>query len=77
MIGVGFLATWTMVSNVTASVFMAIWKPFHFGNTVEVLPEKLEGRAPACLFDMPVLSEWAEPRPPVSIASQRQQRGAT
>jgi hypothetical protein len=45
VIGVGFLATWTMVSNVTATVFIAIWKPFHLGDTVEVLPEDLKGRA--------------------------------
>src|SRR5258708_6442798 len=44
VIGVGFLATWTMVSNVTASVFIAVWKPFHLGDTVEVLPENLKGR---------------------------------
>jgi small-conductance mechanosensitive channel len=44
VIGVGFLATWTMVSNVTASCFIAIWKPFHLGDTVEVLPESLKGR---------------------------------
>jgi small-conductance mechanosensitive channel len=39
VIGVGFLATWAMVSNVTASVFIGIWKPFHLGDTVENLPE--------------------------------------
>jgi hypothetical protein len=39
MIGVGFLATWTMVSNVTASVFIAIWKPFHVGGTGRVFPK--------------------------------------
>jgi small-conductance mechanosensitive channel len=44
VIGVGFLATWTMVSNITASFFIAIWRPFHLGDTVEVLPENLKGR---------------------------------
>jgi len=39
VIGVGFLATWTMVSNITASFFIAIWRPFHLGDTVEILPE--------------------------------------
>jgi hypothetical protein len=43
-IGVGFLATWTMVSNVTASFFITIWRPFQLGDTVEVLPENLKGR---------------------------------
>src|SRR5262249_31438463 len=44
VVGVGFLATWTMVSNITASFFLAIWRPFHLGDTVEVLPEGLKGR---------------------------------
>ena len=44
VIGVGFLATWTMVSNITASFFIAIWRPFRLGDTMEVLPESLKGR---------------------------------
>ncbi len=44
VVGVGFLATWTMISNVTASFFITIWRPFHLGDTVEVLPEGLKGR---------------------------------
>lgn len=45
IIGVGFLATWAMVSNVTASLFLTVWRPFHLGDTVELLPENLKGRA--------------------------------
>jgi small-conductance mechanosensitive channel len=44
VIGVGFLAVWTMVSNVTASLFITIWRPFQLGQTVEILPENLRGR---------------------------------
>jgi small-conductance mechanosensitive channel len=44
VIGVGFLAFWTMVSNITASLFIAIWRPFRLGDSVEVLPESLNGR---------------------------------
>ncbi|HEX9465545.1 MAG TPA: mechanosensitive ion channel family protein [Alphaproteobacteria bacterium] len=44
VIGVGFLATWTMISNVTANLFITIWRPFRLGETVEVLPENLKGR---------------------------------
>lgn len=44
VIGVGFLAVWTMISNVTASLFITIWRPFQFGQTVELLPENLKGR---------------------------------
>lgn len=45
IIGVGFLATWAMVSNMTANLFLAIWRPFRLGDTVELLPENLKGRA--------------------------------
>jgi small-conductance mechanosensitive channel len=44
IIGVGFLATWTMISNFTANFFLMLWRPFHFGETVEILPENLKGR---------------------------------
>ncbi|MGO9546497.1 MAG: mechanosensitive ion channel family protein [Rhodomicrobium sp.] len=44
VIGVGFLAVWTMISNVTASLFITVWRPFHLGHTVELLPENLKGR---------------------------------
>src|SRR5262249_36556423 len=27
LIGVGFLATWTMISNTTASLFITLWRP--------------------------------------------------
>lgn len=44
IIGVGFLAVWTMVSNITASLFIIIWRPYRLGQTIEVLPEGLKGR---------------------------------
>jgi small-conductance mechanosensitive channel len=44
IIGVGFLATWTMISNITASFFIAFWHPFRLGDTIEMLPENLRGR---------------------------------
>ena len=47
VIGVGFLAVWTMVSNITASLFLSIWRPFHLGYTVEVFPENLKGKVVA------------------------------
>ncbi|MGA7326912.1 MAG: mechanosensitive ion channel domain-containing protein, partial [Rhodomicrobium sp.] len=33
-----------MISNVTASLFITIWRPFQFGHTIELLPENLKGR---------------------------------
>ncbi len=44
IIGVGFLATWAMISNFTASFFLTLWRPFRLGQTVEILPENLKGR---------------------------------
>jgi small-conductance mechanosensitive channel len=44
VVGVGFLAVWTMISNVTASFFITLWRPFRLGQTVEILPEGLSGR---------------------------------
>jgi small-conductance mechanosensitive channel len=44
IVGVGFLATWTMISNITASFFIAFWRPFRLGDTIAVLPENLSGR---------------------------------
>jgi small-conductance mechanosensitive channel len=44
VVGVGFLATWAMVSNVTASFFVTLWRPFHLGDVVQILPENMKGR---------------------------------
>jgi len=44
VIGVGFLATWAIVSNFTASLFLTIWRPFRVGDTVVLLPENTAGR---------------------------------
>lgn len=44
IVGVGFLATWTMISNITASFFLALWRPFRLGDTIELIPENLGGR---------------------------------
>lgn len=44
VIGAGFLATWAMISNVTAGLFITIWRPFHLGAVVELIPENVGGR---------------------------------
>lgn len=41
--GVGFLATWAMISNFTASFFLVLWRPFHFGQIVEIPTREFEG----------------------------------
>ncbi len=44
VIGVGLLAVWTMVSNITASLFIWIWRPYEFGDQVEFVPDEIKGR---------------------------------
>ncbi|OBS10246.1 mechanosensitive ion channel domain-containing protein [Acidihalobacter prosperus] len=45
VVGVGLLAVWTMVSNITASLFIWIWRPYELGERIELLPDGLKGRA--------------------------------
>lgn len=45
VVGVGLLAVWTMVSNITASFFIWIWRPYEMGEFIELLPDALKGRA--------------------------------
>ncbi|MHB1531228.1 mechanosensitive ion channel domain-containing protein [Acidithiobacillus sp.] len=44
VIGVGLLATWTIVSNVTARFFIWFWQPVRLGQRIEIFPENLCGR---------------------------------
>ena len=45
VVGVGLLAVWTMASNITASLFIWIWRPYNLGQRIEILPDGLKGRA--------------------------------
>lgn len=44
-IGVAMIATWALVSNMTCSLLLAIWRPYRLGDTFEILPEGIKGRA--------------------------------
>lgn len=44
VIGVGLLAVWTMVSNITASFFIWIWRPYELGEHIELVPDGIKGR---------------------------------
>ena len=44
-IGVALIATWALVSNMTGALFLAIWGPYRLGDTFELLPEGIKGRA--------------------------------
>lgn len=45
VVGVGLLAVWAMVSNVTAHFFILIWKPYELGERIELIPDGIKGRA--------------------------------
>ena len=57
IIGVGFIATWAMISNFTARFFLVLWRPFHVGQIVEILPENLKGRVVDRNLMFTILSE--------------------
>ncbi len=57
VIGVGFLATWAIISNVTSSLFLTIWRPFRLGDTIVILPENTAGRVTERNFMFTVLRE--------------------
>ncbi len=44
-LGVGLLAIWAPAGNISAALFIAIWKPYRLGERIEILPEGLKGRA--------------------------------
>jgi small-conductance mechanosensitive channel len=43
VIGVGMLALWAMVSNITARFFIWFWQPLRLGQRIEIFPEALIG----------------------------------
>lgn len=44
-LGVALIAVWAMASNITAAFFLAFWRPFSLGDTVEIMPENVKGAA--------------------------------
>ena len=44
MVAIGFVAVWSILSNILATVVILIWRPFNVGERVEIMPEGLEGQ---------------------------------
>ena len=44
VLGVGMVAVWTILSNITATFFMLIWRPYQLGQHIEVLPDGIKGK---------------------------------
>lgn len=43
LIAIGFLAVWSMLSNVVAGLLLVLAKPFRIGDRIQVLPDGFEG----------------------------------
>ena len=44
MIAIGFVAVWSVLSNVSCTVIMLIARPFHIGDEIEIAGEPISGR---------------------------------
>lgn len=43
MVAVGFVAAWSLLSNTLAFFVLIIWNHWRIGNTIQVMPENLQG----------------------------------
>jgi len=44
MVAIGFVAVWSMLSNILATVIILLWRPFNVGEEIEVQPDGVKGR---------------------------------
>jgi small-conductance mechanosensitive channel len=44
MVAIGFIAVWSMVSNVTATLLLVTVRPFNIGDTVQFAGEEVKGK---------------------------------
>lgn len=44
LIAIGFVAVWSMLSNILATFMILIWRPFNVGDRVEIQPDGIKGR---------------------------------
>lgn len=44
MVAIGFVAVWSILSNILATLVILIWRPFYVGERIEILPEGIEGQ---------------------------------
>jgi small-conductance mechanosensitive channel len=43
LVAIGFVAVWSMLSNVTATLIILVWRPIEIGEWVHIKPEDIEG----------------------------------
>ena len=44
MVAIGFVAVWSMLSNILATLVILVWRPFDVGERIELLPEGVGGQ---------------------------------
>lgn len=44
MVAIGFVAVWSLLSNILCAFVLAAFRPFQIGDEVEVLPENVKGK---------------------------------
>lgn len=44
MVAIGFVAVWSVLSNLLATLIILVWRPFNVGEDIELLPEGVSGR---------------------------------
>lgn len=44
VLGVGMVAVWTILSNITASFLMLVWRPYQLGQHIEIIPDGVKGK---------------------------------
>lgn len=48
MVAIGFVAVWSLLSNILATLIILVWRPFNIGENIEVQPEGIKG----CVVDI-------------------------
>ncbi|UCG31747.1 MAG: mechanosensitive ion channel family protein, partial [Phycisphaerales bacterium] len=43
MVAVGFVAVWSLLSNILATLMILVWRPFNVGERVDIQPEGISG----------------------------------
>lgn len=44
MIVIGFVAGWSLIANILATLLVLIWRPFEVGDEITILPEDISGK---------------------------------
>lgn len=62
MIAIGFVALWSVLSNVMATLIILVWRPFNVGEQIEIQPEGISGEVVDINFMYTLLKSEADER---------------